>query len=55
MNDSINKSRKALETELCSLLGINRPQASMLIERMLDFFKDMRVELRKADDRRNTH
>jgi hypothetical protein len=55
MSSDVTESRKALEKELCNQLGINRPQASMLIERMLDFFKDMRVELRKADERRNTN
>jgi hypothetical protein len=55
MTSNVAESRKALEKELCNQLGLTRPQAAMLIERMLDFFKDMRTELRKADDLRNTH
>jgi len=55
MTSNVAQSRKDLEKELCNQLGITRPQAAMLIERMLDFFKDMRTELRKADELRNTN
>jgi hypothetical protein len=55
MTSNVAQSRKDLEKELCNHLGLTRPQAAMLIERMLDFFKDMRTELRKADELRNTH
>ncbi|UAW59028.1 hypothetical protein CRP235_gp03 [Roseobacter phage CRP-235] len=55
MTSTVTETRRALEVELCNQLGISQPQAAMLIERMLDFFKDMRMELRKADELRNTH
>ena len=55
MTSNVAESRKALEKELCNQLDLTRPQAAMLIERMLDFFKDMRTELRKADELRNTN
>jgi hypothetical protein len=55
MTSTVTETRRALEVELCNQLGISQPQAAMLIERMLDFFKDMRTELRKADELRNTH
>jgi hypothetical protein len=55
MTSNVAQSRKDLEKELCNHLGLTRPQAAMLIERMLDFFKDMRTELRKADELRNTN
>lgn len=55
MTSTVTETRRALEVEMCNQLEISPPQAAMLIERMLDFFKDMRTELRKADELRNTH
>lgn len=42
-------ARKALEETLCDTLDINRVQAAALVERMIDYFKIMRTELRKFD------
>jgi len=49
MNNEVSDSRRALEKSLCDTLGINHMQAAALLERMIDFFKAMRTELRKYD------
>lgn len=51
MKTEVTETRRALEKALCDTLGINSVQASALLEKMLDFFKDMRSELRKHDAR----
>lgn len=52
MNKHYNEAaetRRALEKALTDTLNINHVQASALVERMIDYFKVMRQELRKYD------
>jgi hypothetical protein len=49
MESKVSESRKQLEDEIVRTLDISKPQASALIERFIDFFKEMRTELRKID------
>ena len=49
MSNEVTETRRALEKSLCDTLGINHMQAATLLERMIDFFKAMRTELRKHD------
>jgi hypothetical protein len=49
MASNVSESRKELEAEITRSLDISPPQATMLVERFIDFFKDMRTELRKTD------
>lgn len=43
------ETRRALEKALTDTLNINHVQAAALVERMIDYFKVMRTELRKYD------
>ena len=47
--NEVTDTRRALEKTLCDTLQINPVQASALVERMIDYFKVMRTELRKYD------
>ena len=48
-NNEVTETRRALEKALTDTLNINHVKASALVERMIDYFKVMRQELRKYD------
>lgn len=47
--NEVTETRRALEKALVDTLNINHVQATALVERMIDYFKVMRQELRKYD------
>lgn len=51
MKHEVTEARRALEEQLCKTLNIDHLDAVILLERMIDFFKAMRSELRKHDER----